>query len=136
MEIKIHKEQVMKKMKDLDGNNVNGSDNVSGYILKQCRELTDPVYDILKCSIGMGEMLNEWKRADVILTYKGGSKTEPLNYRSVALTSMMWKLWKVIIYIYKKRINHLEKKIIKEQIGFREKGLSQIYRVFTPECLR
>lgn len=82
-EIKVHKEQVMKKMKDLDGNNVNGSDSVSGYILKQCRELIDPVYDILKCSIEMGEVLNEWKRAIVILTYKGESKTEPLSYRPV-----------------------------------------------------
>lgn len=61
---------------------------VSGHILKQRRkELIDQKYDIPKRSIETGEVTKEWKRTNVIPTYKGGSEIEPLNYRSVSLTS-------------------------------------------------
>ena len=85
------KEQVMNKMKD--GNKVIGPDRVLGHILKECREeLIDPIYNILKYSIETREVPKEWKRADVIPIYKGGSKNEPLNYKPISLTRITCKL--------------------------------------------
>ena len=79
-EFKIWKEQVLKKIKDLDGNraqtvlgHILKECKVLGHILKKCKELIDPIYDILKCSVETREVSKNGKRADILM-YKGGNK--------------------------------------------------------------
>ena len=64
-----------------------GPDRVSGYILKGCRrEMSEPIHDVIQCSLKTGKVPKEWKRADIMPIYKHGNKEEPLNYRPVSLT--------------------------------------------------
>ena len=51
-----------------------GSDGVSGYILKECRqEMAESIYDIIGCSIKTGKVTKEWKRSDIMPIYKNGN---------------------------------------------------------------
>ena len=47
----------------------------------------EPVSDIISTSLMEGTVPKEWKRANIVPIYKGGKKTEPLNYRPVSLMS-------------------------------------------------
>ena len=84
-------------LEDLEDDKAMGPDEVSGRLLKVCREeLIEPIYDI-SCSLETGEVPVEWKRAEVVPIYKSGSKEEPLNYRPVSLTSVVCKICERVI---------------------------------------
>ncbi len=42
-------------------------------------------------------MPKDWKRAEIVPLYKGGSKEDPLNYRPVSLTSVVVKVCEKVI---------------------------------------
>lgn len=67
----------------------------------------------------------EWKMASAVLTYKGGNKEEPLNYRQVFLISIVAKLYEKI---QRKMIKYLEKMgiLTESKFGFRCGKLSLI----------
>ncbi len=44
-----------------------------------------------------GKMPKDWKRAEIVPLYKGGSKEDPLNYRPVSLTSVVVKVCEKVI---------------------------------------
>ena len=122
IDFSVRKEQLMKIIKNLDGNKAIGPDGVSGHIIKECREqLIEPIYDIIKCSIETGEVPTEWKRADIIPIHKGGKQDEPLNYRPISLTSIICKLCEIIIKEQWTKYLENENIISSKQYGFREK---------------
>lgn len=51
---------------------------------------------MIKCSLNIGRVLKQWKGADIIPIYKGEIKEEPLNYRLVSLTGIIYKLCKKV----------------------------------------
>ncbi len=62
-EITVIKE-VYKMMEKLEERKATEPDGVSSFILKECRkQLIEPVYDIIKCSLSTGRVPKEWKRA-------------------------------------------------------------------------
>ena len=76
----------------LDIRKAMGPDGVSKWILKECREeLVEVVWDIISTSLMKGTVPKEWKRANIVPIYKGGKKTEPLNYRPMSLMSVVGK---------------------------------------------
>ena len=96
--MKVDKEELMGIMKNLDGRKAMGPDAVSGQVLKECcKELLEPLYNIINCSINTGKVPREWKRADIVPIYKSGNKQEPLNYRPVSLTSVVCKICEIMI---------------------------------------
>ena len=119
--MKVDKEELMTIMRKLDGRKAMGPDAVSGQVLKECsKELLEPLYNIINCSVNSGKVPKEWKRADIVPIYKSGDKQEPLNYRPVSLTSVVCKICEIII---KKRWSqHLERgnAICNSQFGFRQ----------------
>ena len=120
-EIKITKSEIYKMLEDLEDDKAMGPDEVSGRLLKVCREeLIEPIYDIIRCSLETGEVPVEWKRAEVVPIYKSGSKEEPLNYRPVSLTSVVCKICERVIK--KNWIRFLEdRKLLSDhQFGFRK----------------
>ena len=125
-DIKVEKEEIKRLLEKLDGRKAMGPDEVSGWILRECKDqLVDPIWDIVKSSLQEGRVPREWKRANIVPIFKGGSKMEPLNYRPVSLTSVIGKLCEMII---KDRwVQYLEDKeiITDRQFGFR-KGRSCI----------
>ena len=97
----------MKEMKDLDVRKSHGPDEVSNWILKECREeLVDKVQNIINCSLKEGKIPEDWKKANIVPIYKGGNKEDPTNYRPVSLTSTIAKICEKIIK--NKWVKHLE----------------------------
>ncbi len=91
-EITVIKE-VYTMMEELEERKATGPDGVSGFILKECRkQLIEPLFDIIKCSLSTGRVPKEWKREDIVPIYKCAKKEEPLNYRPVSMTSIVCKI--------------------------------------------
>ena len=58
-----------------------------------------------------------WSRFVVVNLYKDGDRTNPSNYRGIALISCLWKLY---LSLWDKRItNRMESHLSEEQGGFR-----------------
>jgi len=120
-EIQVYKREIYELLGNLEEEKAMGPDEVSGSILKLCKEeLVDPIYDIIKCSLERGRVPKEWKRADIVPIYKSGRKEEPLNYRPVSLTSVLCKICEKLIK--KQWVEFLEKQeiIVDGQFGFRK----------------
>ena len=120
-ELQVEKGEIYKLMEKMDVRKAMGPDGVSGWILKECKEqLVEPIWDIINSSLKEGKVPREWKRANIVPIYKGGKRTEPLNYRPVSLTSVVGKLCEAVI---KERwVKYLEEKevITGCQYGFRK----------------
>lgn len=90
-------------------------------MLKECKQqLADKLSNLINVSLSQGKIPMDWKRANIVPIFKGGSKEDPLNYRPVSLTSVVAKLCEKII---KDRwIKHLESNriVTNRQFGFRE----------------
>ena len=83
--MRIDKE-IKEMTKELDERKTIGPDEVSGYILKKCRQkMAESIYDIIECSFKTEKVSKEWKRADIMLIYKNGNKEETLNHRPMPL---------------------------------------------------
>ena len=88
---------------------------------KKCREqLVEPIWNVINSSLKEGKVPREWKRANIIPIYKGGKKTEPLNYRPVSLTSVVSKICEVIIKQQWVKYLEEDKIVTNNQYGFRK----------------
>ena len=120
-EVVVKKQEIEKLLEQLDARKAMGPDGVSNWTLKECKEqLVEPIWDIIDSSLREGKVPKEWKRANIVPIYKGGKKTEPLNYRPVSLTSVVGKLCEIIIK--EQWVKYLEEKeiITHCQYGFRK----------------
>ena len=54
---------------------------------------------MINSSIEEGRVPQEWKRANIVPIYKGGKKTDPLNYtrKPVSVTSFVIKICEILI---------------------------------------
>ena len=80
------------------------------------------------CSIEIGKVPQEWKRAYMMSIYKNGNKDEPLYYRPMSLTSIVCKICEKVIK--KQWTEYLEREgiITDRQFRFRtEDYVSQTY---------
>ena len=117
-----------------------GSDSVHPKVLRECNEvLSTPIFSIIRKSLDEGMLPDAWKEAYVTPIYKGGKKSDPLNYRPISLTSVPCKIAERII---KDAImEHLEKNdlLSQHQHGFRSRRscLTQLLEYFTEvhDCL-
>ncbi len=79
-EIQVTEEDVQKQMEGLDVRKAPGPDGVSGWILKECnQQLTWVIHNIIESSLIESRVPIEWKRANIVPIYKGGSKEERAN---------------------------------------------------------
>ena len=75
-----------------------GPDRFPAILLKTCkRPLAKPLYLIWRRSLDTGEIPLILKTANIIPIYKGGSRGEPANYRPVALTSHLIKVFERVV---------------------------------------
>ena len=85
-----------------------GPDKVPPRVLRHLtEELCYPLSVILQKSIDKGVVPEDWKRANVSLIFKKGSKPQAANYRPVSLTCQLCKLGESIIR--EKIVRHLDK---------------------------
>ncbi|KAK3864553.1 hypothetical protein Pcinc_029769 [Petrolisthes cinctipes] len=90
-------------------------------LLLKCREsLAQPLCKLWRCSLDTGLVPELLKKATVFPIYKGGDRSLPKNYRQVALTSHLIKIFekcarnKIVAYMEN---HHL---LTDNQHGFRE----------------
>ena len=75
-----------------------GPDRFPALLLKMCKHsLAKPLYLIWRRSLDTGEIPSVLKRANIVPIHKGGSRGEPANYRPVALTSHIIKLFERVL---------------------------------------
>ncbi|CAL4247595.1 unnamed protein product, partial [Meganyctiphanes norvegica] len=97
-----------------------GPDNFPSILLNKCRDtLAEPLYLIWRSSLDKTEIPDTHKTANVAPIHKGGSKGEAKNYRPVALTSHVIKIFEKVVR--KKIVEYLQKnsKFNESQHGFR-----------------
>ena len=124
--IDINREDVLRRLQELDINKAMGLDQVAGWVLKNCAdELSLPVCQLFKRSLEEGYVPEKWKEAQIVAIHKGGSREVPLNYTPVSLLCVLIKVLEGIIR--DRWVKFLEEKEIlsAKQFGFR-KGRSCI----------
>ena len=118
-EVVVQKQDVGRLMGSLDVRKALGPDGVLGWTLSECKDqLIQPIQEMI-ISSREGRVPKEWKRANTVPIYKGGKKTDPLNYRPVSLTSVVSKICEILIK--EKWVRYLEynRVITNRQFGFR-----------------
>ena len=78
--------------------NASGPDNIPARVLKECAESLAPVLtDFFQQSLHESRVPDDWKQQFVHPIFKKGSKSDPANYRPVALTCLLSKMLEHII---------------------------------------
>ena len=97
-EANITRECVHSALRDLDSNSAMGPDNMHPHVLKTCAdELAHPLQIIYLRSLREGRLHVGWKSSLVKPIFKKGSRSDPLNYRPISLTSVVCKTMERLI---------------------------------------
>ena len=97
-----------------------GPDSWSSIFIKQCKEsLSYPFYILWRKSLDTGNIPDGQLLTDIAPLHKGGSKSLPKNYRPIALTSHVIKIFERVLR--KKLMEYMEKNNLynPRQHGFR-----------------
>ena len=116
----INEEIVMKLMKNLNVNKSPGPDLIHPRVLKElCGSLINPMTLIFQKSFQYGELVDDWKTANVKALFKKGSRDNPGNYRPISLTCIPCKLMEKLVR--DAIVNHMtsNKLFSDSQYGFR-----------------
>ena len=85
-----------------------GPDGVPAVLLKTCRkQLSTPIYHIWRASLDSGCIPPELLLVLICPIHKGGSRSVPKNYRPVALTSHLIKVFERVVR--QSLVTHIEK---------------------------
>ena len=91
-------ETVEERLQELNPNKATGPDGVESRLMKECSEELAPIlHRIFRKSLDEGEIPERWKEAEIVPIHKGGSKAVMANFRPVALTSVVCKIFEKII---------------------------------------
>ncbi|KGL79366.1 RNA-directed DNA polymerase from mobile element jockey, partial [Tinamus guttatus] len=105
----VEKDWVREHLRKLDTHKSMGPDGMHPRVL---RELADVIAKLLSIiferSWRTGEVLEDWKKANVMPVFKKGKKEDPGNYRPVSLTSVPGKVMERLILALVSR--HMEDK--------------------------
>ena len=94
----INREDVQKKLKNLNPNKSPGPDKLHSRILKELYSVLDkPLAILFQNTLKKGKLPDEWKHAIVTAIFKKGDKRKPNNYRPVSLTCIICKIIESII---------------------------------------
>jgi hypothetical protein len=105
-DIEITKENIIEAINDISENSACGEDDIPAIILKKCKQnLCYPIELIWKESFRLGYIAKQFKHQIVTPIHKKSSKAEAANYRPIALTSHLIKIFERIIK--KQLVRHL-----------------------------
>ena len=110
---------VEETLEGLDPNKAAGPDEIDSRILKECsKELAPLLHQLYRKSMDEAEVPEQWKEANVIPIHKNGSKAIMGNYRPVALTSIICKVFERILCAIIMAYLMLHNLISEQQHGF------------------
>ena len=99
-DIPITTEVVEDVLTSLNANKAAGPDGVETRVMKACAEEMAPkLQKIFRRSMDEGKVPQQWKEANIVPIHKGGSKAVMGNFRPVALTSAICKVFEKIICV-------------------------------------
>ena len=108
-------ENIEKECDELKGTAAAGPDGVPATMLKNCRkELSRPLYILWRSSLDCGSIPAELLLVMISPIHKGGRRSVPKNYRPVALTSHLIKVFERVVR--RVLVKHIER------IGFLPDG--------------
>ena len=114
-------ETVHRVLSALDVSSSPGPDGIHPMLLKRCADvLALPLSIIFGRSLSSGTLPQLWKVSRVSPIFKGGSRSVPLNYRPISLTSTCCKAMERIVSEH--IVNYLEQNelLSGRQFGFRQ----------------
>lgn len=98
---------IVESIKELNPSSASGPDGVPAVLLRNCREeLKLPLYRLWRTSLDTGSLPDEMKLGIITPIFKGGERELPKNYRPIALTSHIVKVFEKIVV--KKLSEYLE----------------------------
>ena len=106
-DISFTEEDIIKACSELKADSAAGADGVPANLLKLCRkELAKPLYLLWRSSLDHGCIPSDLLLVLVCPVHKGGSRGIPKNYRPVALTSHVVKVFERVVR--RALVEHLE----------------------------
>lgn len=97
-DIDFTEEDIEKMISEIKSTSACGEDGFSALLLKNCKtELSTPLYLLWRHSMDSGEIPSFLKISKIAPIHKGSLKSVPKNYRPVALTSHLIKLFEKIL---------------------------------------
>ena len=107
-DISFTEEDIVKACAELKSGSAAGADGIPASLLKTCRkELAKPLYLLWRSSLDQGCIPSDLLLVLICPVHKGGSRGIPKNYRPVALTSHIVKVFERVIR--KALVDHLER---------------------------
>ena len=110
---------VAKVLMALDLNSSMGPDGLHPCLLKSCPSLISPIFMIFDMSLRLGRLPQRWKLSEIVPLFKKGSRSDPLNYRPISLTSVCCKSLERIIAAALVEYLELNEILSPDQFGFR-----------------
>lgn len=114
-------DDIIKAINEINENSACGDEDIPAVILKQCKtSLAYPILKIWEESLHRGYVPKTFKKQIITPVHKKSSKAEPANYRPIALTSHLIKIFERILRNH--IVHHLESNnlICNNQHGFRK----------------
>lgn len=139
-DIQFTERDIEQALNDLNPTSTDGPDGWSAFLLHNFRKLyATPIYLLWRKSLDSGEMPEGVNLAFITPIFKGGEKSQPVNYRPIALTSHLTKTFERVLR--KAIIEHLATNnlINRSQHGFiaKRSTMTQLIEYYTRilDCL-
>jgi len=99
--IEITVDDVIQAINSTPLNKAPGPDTISPFMIKQVNGSIAPILaSVFNRSLRESIFPAVWKRSLVVPIFKKGSKTEPINYRPISLTSIFSKIYEKSVLKY------------------------------------
>ena len=97
-DIRLYPEDIESAIDEIGTNSAAGPDGFPAILLKTCKaSLSSPLAMIWRESLDSGSIPDLLKSANIVPIHKGGCKGTPKNYRPVALTSHLIKVFEKVL---------------------------------------
>ena len=121
LDFRITKDDIKKAISSLKSGKVTGLDKISSEMIKKIINVLLSVYEkLFNAILRRGIYPTSWHDIYICQIYKSGSRSDPSNYRGIAITNILCKVFSIILN------NRLEKFITSNnliddsQIGFKK----------------
>ena len=97
-DVNFTEEDIIGAIEELRNNSASGPDGLSAIFLKKCKHaLSKPLYSLWRACLDMGITPSKLKEAHIIPIHKGGNQGIASNYRPIALTSHLIKIFEKVV---------------------------------------
>ena len=119
-DIEFTEQDIIDAIDELKNNSASGPDGLAAIFLKKCKNsLAKPLFHMWRKCLDLGITPQKLKEAHIIPIHKGGHQGLPANYRPVALTSHVIKLFEKVVRKFIVKFLEENDKLNDSQHGFR-----------------